>query len=222
VTHQFTSDGTYVVTLTVTDNDGNVDSTAKLVPVGDIEEITNMSKGWNIVSPPFNQSVSKTNLIIKYGGYYYSWSQATTSGNPTGSPIINQFVFGWQRTTPQMYIFASSLDPGYGYWVYSYQNNVELWAINITAASDNYITPVKTGWNIVGLPDDSSVSKTNLIVNYGGTDYSWSTAVSNGYVSDFIFGWQRTTPQMYIFASSLDPGYGYWMYAYFNCILKKI
>jgi len=203
----------------VMDNSGKTDSTAKLVPVGDITEITNLSQGWNIVSPPFNQSVSNTDLIIKYNGYYYSWSQATSSSNPTGSPIISQYIFGWDRSG-QSYTFAYSLDPGEGYWVYSYQNDCEFWAINVSVSSDDYVTALKTGWNLMGVPDDSSVNKINLIVNYGGTDYTWSDAVTNGYINNIVFGWIRLS-QSYNFATTLDPGYGYWMFAYYDCILKK-
>ena len=220
ITHQFTSEGTYVVTLTVTDNEVNTANTSKLVPVGDIEEITtNLTNGWNLVSPPFNQSVSKSDLIIKYNNYYYSWSQATSSSNPTGTPIINQYIFGWNRVG-QSYNFANSLDPGYGYWFYSYQNNCEIWAINIITTPDNYITGLKTGWNLIGIPDDTLVNKTDLIIEYGLTQYNWSTAVSNGYVSQYVFGWNRIS-QSYNFANTIDPGYGYWMYAFFDCILKK-
>ena len=54
--------------------------------------------------------------------------------------------------------FEANLEPGYGCWAYAYEN-CELWIENITIISDDYITEIKTGWNIVGVLHNENVSK---------------------------------------------------------------
>jgi len=44
--------------------------------------------------------------------------------------------------------------------------------------------------------------------------------VDNNIILGFIYSWSRST-QTYILSDELDPGYGYWMYAYYDCTLKK-
>jgi len=176
------------------------------------EYVASLMQGWNFVSLPFNQSIGKANIIVNYGGINYTWSDAVSDG------YLSDYLFGWDRSG-QSYTFNNTLEPGYGYWVYAY-GGCELWAENITTTYDDYITDLKTNWNIVGLPDDENVSKTNLVIHYGASDYTWSDAVTAGYVSDFIFGWNRGG-QSYIFANALEPGYAYWLYTYQACTLKR-
>ncbi len=174
--------------------------------------ITSMQNNWNFVSLPFNQSVDKADIVVNYGGMNYTWSDAVSAG------LISDYAFGWNRVS-QGYEFASTFEPGYGYWVYAYYV-CELWAENITASVDNYVTDLEENWNLMGVPDDSSVNKINLIVNYGGTDYNWVDAVTAGIVNDVVFGWNSVT-QGYEFASTFEPGCSYWIYSYYDCILKK-
>ena len=170
--------------------------------------ITSLLYNWNFISLPFNQSANKTNILVRYGGTNYTWAEAVTNG------YINDYVFGWNRLG-QSYIFADTLEPGYGYWVYAY-NDCELWIENMSFSFDNYITDLETGWNIVGVPYDQNVNKTNLLVN----DIPWADAASAGIINDFVFGWSRTG-QSYTFADTFEPGYSYWVYAYQQCTLGR-
>ena len=161
---------------------------------------------------PFNQSVDKTDFLVKYNGYYYSWTQATS---PANGPIIDPSVFGWDRNQ-QMYIFISDiLEPGYGCWMYAYEP-CELWIENISITPGDYITELEAGWNIFGVPYNQSVNKIDLLVN----DTSWDDAVSAGIINDYVFGWDRSG-QSYSFADTFEPGYAYWVYAYQQCKLKR-
>ncbi len=210
-THQYTSNGIYTVTLVVTDNDANTADVSKGLLVGGIH-ITTISSNWNFVSLPFNLSMDKTSLVIKHGDCYYTWSQAATNS------VVSDYLFGWSRSS-QSYTFADTLEPGYGYWVYAYEP-CEFWIENTTLVYDTYITDVEQNWNIISVPYDQSVNKANIIVEYLGTDYTWSEAVTMGLVSNYLFGWNRVS-QSYGFADSLMPGYAYWMYAYQPCMLKR-
>ena len=145
---------------------------------------------------------------MEYAGVNYNRQEAVTNGH------INDYVFGWSRTT-QSYTFANTLEPGYGYWIYAYEP-CELWVENLSTTPDGYITDLDTNWNIISVPYNENVSKTDILVD----DIDWNTAVGNGWISDFVFGWSRTG-QSYNFADTFMPGYGYWMYAYQPCTLKR-
>ena len=72
------------------------------------------------------------------------------------------------------------------------------------------------GWNLLSPPGYIGVNKTDLVVFSDGY-YTWSQAVADTIVSDFVFGWSGSS---YIFADVLIPTKGYWMYAFAVCELK--
>ena len=179
-------------------------------------EITNMLYKWNFLSLPFNESVNKTNLFIIYNGSEYNWTEATTGGDP----IILGFIYGWNRSS-QSYAETDDLEPGYGYWMYAY-HDCELWARGVSAiTTGNYITSMVHKWNTVGVPADQVVNKTSLKVIYSGTEYNWTEATTgpDPILLPFIYSWNRTS-QSYLETNVLEPGYCYWMYAYYDCILR--
>jgi hypothetical protein len=128
--------------------------------------------------------------------------------------IINEYLFGWNRQG-QYYTFADTLESGYGYWLFSYVD-CELVMVNNSIDYDDYITTVDSGWNTVGVPDKQMVNKSDLLVN----DVPWDTAVSNGWVSDYVFGWNEIG-QSYTFSNTFEPGQAYWVYAYQQCVLRR-
>ncbi|MBU0496444.1 MAG: LamG domain-containing protein, partial [Candidatus Thermoplasmatota archaeon] len=79
---------------------------------------------------------------------------------------------------------------------------------------------LNVGWNMMSIPLNESIAKENLTVNVDGVNYSWQDAVDNGSVLDFVYGWNAST-QVYLAVDVLEPGEGYWMYAYESCILKR-
>jgi hypothetical protein len=125
----------------------------------------------------------------------------------------------WNRSD-QNYIAVESIKPGYGYWIYSYEDCKLLARVQGISVRDNYITDLITNWNIVGLPYDLSVYKQNITVYHNGVEYSWFEAVNNSIILDFIYT-PNETNQNYITTDNLQPGKAYWMYAYHNCTLKK-
>jgi len=83
------------------------------------------------------------------------------------------------------------------------------------------ITTLSYKWNMIAVPFDYSVDKADIIVEYDGTDYTWADAVSGGIIADALFGWDRIS-QMYLVSDVLEPGCGYWLWAYNDCILKVL
>jgi len=222
--HIYEIPGVYTATLIVTDNNGNTDyATSEVILNTDrpeeYREITSLNQGWSFISLPYDQTIDKTTLFIEYNGFYYNWDQAITDINPLGTPLINQFIFGWDRTV-QSYAFNDLFEPGHGYWLYA-GGDCKIWVQEFTMPDDNYITDIATGWNIIGVLGDQIMSKTDdLMVTYDGNDYTWPDAVNNNIVNDYIFGWNRIG-QSYTFSDIFEPGYSYWVYAYQPCTLKR-
>ena len=86
--------------------------------------------------------------------------------------------------------------------------------------SVNYITELEANWNIMGVPHNQSVDKTDILVNYDGSYHTWDEAVLDGIVSGSAFAWDRTG-QSYLFTDLFISGYAYWMYAHQECTLKR-
>jgi hypothetical protein len=217
----YTLTGLYNYSLWVTDsnNNGATSSIHQFSIYAEIH-ITTLLSGWNFISIPFNQTITKTDLLIFHGGNEHSWSEAVSQG------LVLASIFDWNRSG-QAYLLANSLVPGRGYWVYAFYE-CELWATGLNPSSNtNYITSLLFRWNVIGLPVNQTINKTSLRINYLGVDYNWTQATTSQnptggplIVSD-LFGWKRTPPQGYIISTTLDVGCCYWMYAYYSCILKR-
>jgi C1A family cysteine protease len=83
---------------------------------------------------------------------------------------------------------------------------------------DLILSSLEEKWNFISLPFNQTIEKTLINVTYDGETYDWTSSVSNGYVNEYIFGWNRSS-QSYIFSDILQPGYGYWIYAFEPCDL---
>ena len=84
--------------------------------------ITNILQTWNIIGLPNTESLPKEDLIVRYNDVDYNWTDATTNNNPTGGPIILEFIYNWSRNPPQHYELTDVFDPGYGYQMYAFHN----------------------------------------------------------------------------------------------------
>jgi parallel beta-helix repeat protein len=173
---------------------------------------TDLNPNWNFITINSNQTISKEQLRVSYGFDDYRWPDAVALG------WVSDYIFGWNRTT-QAYEFADNLRPSYGYWIYS-SGDKELWYHGFPEPEDDKITFLSPLWNIVGLPFEERVDKSDVIIHYDGVDYSWEQAVTNGYISDFIFGWSSDF-QSYVFVDVLRPGNAYWIFSYVDCTLKR-
>jgi len=155
-------------------------------------KITDLKNNWNLLSLTFNQTINKDNLSIKYNNNEYTWTEAI---DPSNGPIIDPNIYGWNRTSDIYFQVQDTIESGYGYWMYAY-NDCELWAKNITTTNDNFITYLESSWNIIGLPNNLQMNKSDFIIKYNDIEYSWSEATnpSNGPIIDpNIYGWNRTS-----------------------------
>lgn len=178
-----------------------------------------LHSNWNLVSFPVNESISKSEIIVSCNGANYSWSEASNATNN----IILDYVYGYDRSSDS-YVTVDTFDPGFGYWVYAFENCS--FTVSSNAAEDDYITLLDRNWSIISLPCDNPVAKEDLIILYNGTEYSWFEATTDNneenepLILGFIYKWHNSN-QQYLLADILSPSKGYWMYAYYDCTLKK-
>lgn len=217
----YSSTGTYNYSLWAKDSSNNgVTSSIHQFNIYAEIKITTLLFGWNFISIPFNQNITKTDLYILHGGNECTWSEAVSEGLVLGS------IFDWNRSG-QVYLLTNSLAPGRGYWLYAFYD-CEIWATGLNPLpTTTYITPLLFRWNVIGAPVNQTVNKTNLIITYLGVDYNWTQATTNQnptggpLVINDLFGWNRNQPQGYIISTTLNAGYCYWIYAYYGCTLKR-
>jgi len=171
-----------------------------------------LSDEWNLISLPVNQSFHKDNIMVNYLGVNSTWQQAVNNDTVLG------FIYKWEAVI-QNYDFTNILNPGEGYWVYAY-DDCDLWISSNTSNNDDFITDLSEEWNLIGLPYDTPVAKENLTVYYNEIEYTWDQAVNNNTVLEFIYKWEAVI-QNYDFTNILNPGEGYWIYAYYNCTLLR-
>lgn len=118
-------------------------------------------------------------------------------------------IFGYTNTSGEVQFSLPMLSPG---------------KINITVTKHDFIpyegnvsvcntVSLSEGWNFVSLPFNQTIPKQNLSIWFNQSFYTWQDAVNMGLISDFVFGWNRTS-QSFMFTDFLKPGEGYWMYAY--------
>lgn len=168
-------------------------------------KITDLLAGWNFISAPYIQNIDKTDVLVHYDGTNYSWDDAVLNG------YVNDYIFGWDETI-QSYQFADVLQPGTGFWMYATES-LTLYILGCSESNLDEISALAENWNVIGLPFVEEIEKSDMYYTVGVTTYTWSQAVSNSYVSDFLFGWNRLS-QSYAFANELIPGDAYWCYAY--------
>ena len=162
------------------------------------------------------ENISKNNIVIRNNSIEYNWTSAVSQG------IIIDYIYKWNSTIG--YGDTAVLEPGIGFWIWAYYDCELL--ISSNAIGLGKIVDMEQKWNIMGLPYQTTLDKEDLIVEYDGSDYSWENATTNNnptggpIILGFIYGWDRDG-QIYILSDEFNPGYGYWMYAYYQCILKQ-
>ncbi len=168
---------------------------------------------WNLISIPVYDTISKADIIVRYDSHDHTWAEAVSE------LIVLDTLYDWQRGSTQAYAPTDTLVPGNGYWMWAY-HDCEL-RIASDVVGTGHITDLQTKWNIMGLPYEDSLIQTLLKIEYPlGTTLTWNEAVAGNIILGFIYGWDSDM-QMYSLETTLEPGQGYWMYAYYNCILKE-
>jgi len=216
--HQYSMPDNYSVSLTVRDDDGAIDSITKNITVKLLCFNISLNQEWNLISIPMNESIYKNDILVRYNGINYTWTEAVNYG------ILLDFIYSWNVST-QSYEITFNLKPGNGYWLYAY-NISDLLITIYDHYNDTYIAMLFEEWNIIGVPFDYNVDKQNLEVLYNSTFYSWENATTSyneegePLILSFFYSWNSSN-QNYETSEVLQSKIGFWMYTYFNCTLRK-
>jgi len=170
-----------------------------------------LKNGWNIISAQCYDTIVKTDITVRNNSINRTWNQAVDNGTILG------FLYDYNRTT-QSYDFSSSLEPGFGYWLWAYYDCDLIFSSS--EIGSGHISDLMDDWDIMGVPYNDTIAKTSVNVTNNSVDYTWNQAVSNDILLGFVYGW-NSSDQIFELCDNFTPGRGYWMYAYYDCTLKK-
>ncbi len=170
-----------------------------------------LQESWNLISLPFNETKTKSAITVRNSTGEFSWQDAVDLD------IVLDSFYNYTGTN---YIDSSSLAPGQGYWVWAYQE-CELLFTSYKAPAETLVK-LQTGWNMMGLPVNTSLSTSMILINDYNQEYTWDEATTGAdpILLGFVYGW-NTNYQTYVLSNVFEPGNGYWMYAFKPCYLKK-
>ena len=167
-------------------------------PVADFE--------YSPLEPLVNETVNFSDNSFDLDGNITSWSWDFGDGNVSSIPNPNH-----QYSSNGIYEVSLELTDDDGL-------SDDISKLVFVGIIPTDICALNSGWNLKSLPGYDGVNKTDLIILYDNCYHSWSQAVANIIISDYIFGWSGSS---YIFADVLYPTEGYWTYAYQPCTLKR-
>ena len=172
------------------------------------QRITTLQPGWNMVSSPSMENVTKKDLRIFFNGTWYTWQEAVDNH------IVMPHLYYWDGTAYQI---AEQLEPGKGYWLYAYES-CELWT-EVYRPGEGYIAELlEEKWNLIGFPCNQTINIHSIWVLYNGTWHDWDQAVQAGIIDEHLYIYNRTTGH-YELTEQFMPGEAHWIYAYKPCKL---
>ena len=166
---------------------------------------TTYPAGLNLLSAPYDYAGQPLDSVFGYAGVRLAvWQPGA------GSYLL----------TPSAP--ADALRPGQGYWV-NLPRALALTSVGVPAdAAADFSLPLQAGWNQIGDPFPISIKMSGLQAQSGGTSLPFAQAVSGTapLLSALVYGYTPAAGKVggaYVYVtadSSLQPGQGYWMYAY--------
>lgn len=182
----------YSIKIFVRDSLGNqsTDKSEKtFTVVGDSLE-KSISAGWSLISSPLNPNDSSLASIF-------------------GDDFVNNPYYLWEYKQNVGYKIPEYFNFKNGYWLGALFNNN--WDVRGKAIeSDSTIQTLAYGYNIIGNNFVREILKNNLLFQKNNIQHNFSSAVSNGLISNTIFGYNGNG---YVSKDTLELFKGYWLAA---------
>ena len=162
---------------------------------------TTFPAGLNFLSVPYDYSGQSLDTLFGFSGVKLAVWQ----------PLANQYA-----VTPNAP--ADALRPGVGYWV-TLPTAITLTHAGVpTNRTSDFTIPLSAGWNQIGDPFPFSVKHSSLQISAGGVVSTFLQGATGTplLVSDLIYSYSPGTGSYTSVtdSDSLQPGLGYWVYAY--------
>ncbi len=195
----FDVEGSYIITLTVTDAQGNFHSDVVLLAVGATFTME-LEPGWNLISIPTNETDwSIESVLSSIDGLY---SRVQTYDAATDSWLL------YERNAPSWLNTLTMLEPQQGYWI-----DIETEGpVTLSLHSQENDSPVEMelekGWNLIGYPtmmENQTVEEVFSGISWDMvqmSDQSWD------YNLVYLPGWYE-----------MEAGRGYWVHVTSECVV---
>jgi len=200
ITHSYTLEGDYDVSLAITDNSSTTNSTTRYAQVVPIGITIDLYTGWNLISLPLmpgeNSIASVLSLINGNYSIIWEYNASNTSDH-------------WKKYDPSV-PFGNDLinmEPGKGYWILMTSDDTLPISGTVPESTDFVL---KTGWNLIGYNSLDSQPVAEAISSIS-SNYSiiWTYNAS-----DTTDHWKKYDHPSVPFGNDLiivEPGKGYWI-----------
>jgi len=160
---------------------------------------TPMYNGWNIIAVPYaTAGVNTSALFNGQVSGVYKWMPSGTTTEASSSPLGS-------------YSSVSTLTPGNGYFVKSFNGNSMVVSIGTPGASAATVT-LKPGWTMIANP--TTTNDTGIATNWLVDGGSLSSAITANKIGGGLYWWNGTTYDSWSIVNDnpqVEPWKGYWM-----------
>jgi len=198
------------------------------VTIQEIADITiaDLEAGWNLVSIPIDdREIYKSEIrVISSSVGDVSWSEAVDY-SAAHQIIAFGAQFGFDSYTQSYFSADDCFEPGKAYWMFAYEA-CTLYAEGVIVDDQNDAIVYlgcngNGGWNLIGFETDATLTKADLTIVDPDVEGSltFDEAVAEGMIDSNIFGWNSASCS-YFFAETFEPGAGYWIFVYDDCVIE--
>jgi VWFA-related protein len=156
----------------------------KLV-VGGLFKTRNFQAGWNLVGIPLSIDSTLSSMFSDDVSTFYIYTYKFREG----------------------YKIDTTFTLGKGFWLGLLDSAVV--DFSGTPVKDTISTDLDKYWNIISTPYLTPITKGNIFVERSGVKIPFDSAVSSGWISSALFGYDPRTKSYYL-SDTLEPWLGYW------------
>jgi minor extracellular serine protease Vpr len=173
------SDNTY------TYNSGSVGERHFKLVVGGLFKTRKFQAGWNLVGIPLSIDSTLSSMFSDDVSTFYIYTYTFREG----------------------YKIDTTFTLGKGFWLGLLDSAVV--DFSGTPVKDTISTDLDKYWNIISIPYLTPITKGNIFVERSGVKIPFDSAVSSGWISSSLFGYDPRTKSYYL-SDTLEPWLGYW------------